>query len=437
MLKDYKQAPFNIENLESWMYRDLKSNNGFIIEDQKGLDKTLNERTILGIYSPMYGSMWGDDKAFEELYSCDCGYLQGKVENERVCPKCGTICRYKDKNVKMTGWFFLDNYKVIHPTLLDIIGKIIPPARLEAMFKIEWAVDEESNKFIKPVINEDSKNIKKYDGIGMIEFRKRFDEIIEFFAAKTKTPTELAFIKENRDKVFTSSLPVMHLFLRPINITDEDMNIFPINNKYSSLSSKVFILNEQYGELDNENEKIVNTHLYSIQKTYKAVLYNIYKLANRKGGIIRNNILGSRYNSTLRCVIVPAEGGKIDEIDYPYLGFLEVYKPEIINLLCKCLQINASEAYRIWFRAGLKFDERVFNIMCYIVDEYEPYIELNRNPTLKYGGISVMKIRKVKPSIRDLTLAIPINIAGAFNADFDGKTLPSLNLLNCGESCYN
>ena len=42
-----------------------------------------------------------------------------------------------------------------------------------------------------------------------------------------------------------------------------------------------------------------------------------------------------------------------------------------------------------------------------IVREESPQIILNRNPTITFGSILLMKIRKVKPDSSDLSLSIP------------------------------
>ena len=45
--------------------------------------------------------------------------------------------------------------------------------------------------------------------------------------------------------------------------------------------------------------------------------------------------------------------------------------------------------------------------MCRVVEEDQPKVIINRNPTIALGSILCMKIRKVKKDSRDMTLAIP------------------------------
>ena len=70
-----------------------------------------------------------------------------------------------------------------------------------------------------------------------------------------------------------------------------------------------------------------------------------------------------------------------DEIDLSYNTFLELYKFKIIYYLMKMDDINLSKAYYIWSRA-YKFDNRVYEIMQFIVKKEKPKILINRNPTL-------------------------------------------------------
>lgn len=426
-----KQVNFYIKDIEEEFHNDMESGNGFIITDKLGIDK--GERTARGIYSPEYGSIWQDDNAFQELYSCECKDMQGKMYDDMVCPKCGTRVKYKDKNIKMTGYLILDNYHVIHPTLYRIIGSLIGGKKLNSILYPAWETDSrgkwaEDGKG-KPIIDEKTRNINKYDRIGLIEFEKRFDEIIEFFYQKRKhKKAEYEFIKKHRDKVFTSYIQVISLILRPIILGDEDFSFAPINREYSILSSKVYDLNHKFAVLNETNEKIVVTRLYEIIQKYDKITKKLAQALNKKQGQIRNGIHGARYNFSTRGVIRPMSTGKTNETDFPYMGFLIMYRPEIMSTIIKLNNVTINEAYSMWLKATVRFDKRIYKIMEYMVSRFDVYILLNRNPTINYGGIMRMKIRKVKSDYNDLTIDVPINALGAYAADFDGDALNSISL---------
>ena len=413
--EEIKKNKIRIFNMEKMMENDIKSGNGFIISDKDGLDKSNTVRLENGIYSPKFGSIWGDENAFEELYSCECKRYKGRKNKGRYCENCESHVIYRGKNTKMTGWFKLNDYKVIHPNVYYKIGSLIGYTRLKEILTPEWVTDV-TGVPRKPEIDENSRNDKKYDHIGFLEFQKRFDEIIDFFYSKKKHKKDAYdFIQENRDSVFTSCLPCMQLFMRPIVLGDEDFNFAKINPKYAALSTKFYNINNK--TYTDKDEKTLNNRLYSIQKTYFYICDMIMDMLNKKEGHIRNDVLGFRTNFCVRAVIASLSGTKMDEIHFPYLGFLEMYRPEILNTLRKLRGITIGEAYMRWKKAQVKFDKTIYKIMCYIVDNYDCSILLNRNPTLSLGGIQEVRIVKVKPDYDDLTIDIPINIITAFGAD--------------------
>lgn len=379
IIDDYEVEP-EVIDYEQQLIDDLEEGNGFIITDRDGLDKNNNIRLENGIYSPKYGTIWGDDNMFEELYSCDCGYMQAKFNLGLICPKCGNEVIFKDKNVHMTGWFKLNKFKIIHPNMYFKIASLIGTTRLKAILLADWEVMQNGNP-IKPNIDQKTRNIKKYDHIGMLEFQKRFDEIIEFFANKKKDKRDTyEFILENREKVFTSALPTIPLFLRPIVIGEEDYGYAKINTKYSTLSTKFYSVNEKYEEYDPAMEKTLVMDLYGIQKRYLEVMDIIFDSISKKNGQIRNELLAFRSNFAVRAVITPLSGTKINELHFPYLGFLEMYRPEIVRTLSKLLDLTVNEAHDIWQNAQLKFDKKVYAVMQYIIENTECSILLNRNP---------------------------------------------------------
>lgn len=423
--KEYDYVKYEIVPMEEYYKEDLANGNAFIIKDKRG--EIQGERCPEGIYSPKYGSIWQDENAFKELYSCDCGKMQGKMYLGSECPNCGTKVVFKDKNIDMTGYFYLENYQVIHPKMFTMIASLIGRKKLITILNPKWETDAKGITY-KPVIDENSKNINKYDKIGMIEFINRFDEIINFFQHKKKKDELYQFILDNKKAVFTKYLPVESLILRPIVLDDEDYNFVPINKEYNILSSKMYELNNKYKYISDVNEKHVNKLLMQIQLRYDNVVTKIQQSMDKKKGLIRNNIHGSRYNHTSRGVITPMPNGKINEIDFPYLLFLEMYRPEIIYLLTTLDNCTVNEAYSEWRKGLVSFNQKIYAIMDYMVTNYKIYILLNRNPTINYGGIMRMRIRKVKNDYTDLTISIPVNDCGAYAGDFDGDALNAISL---------
>ena len=104
-----------------------------------------------------------------------------------------------------------------------------------------------------------------------------------------------------------------------------------------------------------------------------------FETVKSKKGIIRNQICGTRINFSARNIISPAKAGiKIDEIVLPYLTFIELYKFELINIIKTTQGISFKAAEKVWYKATLKFDEKVYLIMKKMIAENELGVLLNR-----------------------------------------------------------
>lgn len=86
---------------------------------------------------------------------------------------------------------------------------------------------------------EVKKSMLTYHNIGLKEFYDHFEEIMEYYKTKRKQKADLIddLIRE-KDKVWTSKLPVYSTVLRPQGITTESYYFSSINVKRSTL--KIF-----------------------------------------------------------------------------------------------------------------------------------------------------------------------------------------------------
>ena len=71
--------------------------------------------------------------------------------------------------------------------------------------------------------------------------------------------------------------------------------------------------------------------------------------------------------------------------------------------------VNLSKAHEIWKRAST-FDPKVYDIMMTIVENEDVRILINRNPTLNFYSMLLMKVRKIKRDGRDFALSVPLSI---------------------------
>lgn len=71
------------------------------------------------------------------------------------------------------------------------------------------------------------------------------------------------------------------------------------------------------------------------------------------------------------------------------VGFVELWKPDIVNLLVKLEGYSYSQAYERWYYAYREFDSKVYKIINYILkhEKHGASIMLNRNPTIDFSGL--------------------------------------------------
>lgn len=129
----------------------------------------------------------------------------------------------------------------------------------------------------------------------------------------------------------------------------------------------------------------------------------------------------------MRQVIVLDPTLKIDEVDMSYKAFIEQFKGHILAYIIKDKGWTITKATN-FLESKFNFDPYVYGVMCRIVENDNIKIILNRNPTITFGSILLMRVRRIKPDAEDYTLAIPSAILPGLNADFDGDVLNTLGL---------
>lgn len=144
-----------------------------------------------------------------------------------------------------------------------------------------------------------------------------------------------------------------------------------------------------------------------------------FALIDGKNGWIRANVLGGEFNFSNRSVIVLDPTLKIDEVDMSYKAFLIQFKGHIIRHLIQERGWTVTRAAN-FIDSKSMFDEDIYRIMNDIIRDEHPKIIINRNPTITFGSILLMKVRAVKRDPNDVTLAIQSAILPGLQA-----TLPT------------
>lgn len=408
---------------------DLKTGKGMIIteviKDKKTTDGSYNKG---GIRSDFFYTDMSSDGAFKERYSCDCGYLMGRSHESAVCKYCQTPVRLVDIDLSKFGYIKLKNYKVIHPALYlfldNIFGEKHKKSILANIIAAPKFVDTDENG--NPLFESEMKE-KEFDkdqpfkNIGMIEFQRRFDEIFEFYVKKNKRLTNIEgnaeFIRQNRDKLFVSHIPVFSSALRFSLIQDEISFVNGADKIYNRLFSAVSRMNKATDELT------VDKKLPYIQKQFGELYDKMFGLINKKDGFIKSGVIAGRMNFTARNVIVSEPSLAADEIILSYITFLETYKFEIIHKLAVSQNISESQAHAEWYRGTICYSEKIYKIIQLMIANDETYCLINRPPTIDVGSILQVKVVDVTREIDDLTMSISLMVLSGLNADFDGDNL--------------
>ena len=415
-------------NWDAAFYHDLASGDAFIISEPA--DVSLDgqkQKSLYGPNSPLYGTSYEDEQAFIERWRCQCGEFKSRQFEGEICPKCGTPVEHRDTNIKVTGWITLGDNRIISPYYFQIlsaaIGKSVFPDIIYAKYKITT-----DGQRVRPKEEDiDVKPSSPFAGIGVDAFYENYENIIEYFKnlKKNKSHTFDLLLKEKR-RVFVSHIPIESTILRPQSVTSDTFYF----NSIDKIINTMFSLSENIKNcIDVERDYILQRLQTKVNE-----MWNInFEELNGKEGLIRGSLLGGSINYSSRNVIVPNPTLHDNEIELSYHTFLEVFKYKIIYYIMKLDDITLSKAYNIW-KASSTFNQKVYDIMMYIVDHCDIKVLINRNPTLNFYSMLLMKVKQVKPDGSDYALSVPLSILPGLNADFDGDLVQkSPNLFNCWE----
>lgn len=366
-------------DLDKERINDLRTGNGFIVTEPKSIKKDLKSDD--GIFSKRFGTTLQDINAFENRYKCKCGHRQGRIYEGIECPVCGTVVEYIDDNYGYFGWLVLqDPYYVIHPAIYAQLRNFFGDNRLK-----EHRIDN----IIKPISTKDEDGFtieatpipedEPYIGLGMIDFINEFDDVMKFYLKKYPQKKEMYNdIMKDRNIVFTQSIPVYTTQLRPFSLEDSQFNYEVANEYYQILAKLVSQVNNDKLKMFRK-KKPKNELLFDTQVQFNKLYSEQIKIMESKRGELRQNF-GGRFNFSSRCVIAQEPQLEIDSIRLPYFALVELLKPTIINILKKSYSITYSNAYKIWYKAQISKDQRIWDIIDqYIKDKgYIPTI-INRN----------------------------------------------------------
>lgn len=391
-----------------------------------------------GLQSEFWGTDFGDENAFQERYACKCKKYIGKMYSGMTCEQCGTVVEYEEPDVTKTGWIILDyDRKVISPIyamkLSDALGKVDGNPVLDRILRSPYRNRDGSEDTSYEMREKEIAELKihPFMGRGFTYFREHFLEILDYYEKK-KPAKAAAFheLRADKDKVFTSCIPVFSSILR-IELPgakDEKLYKMKVNTFFQSIIQTINKINT-YDKEAEESEMVavqIDKLLASCQKEIEELFMAIFKILDGKKGVIQSKVIGGRYDWCSRNIITPNSGDlRADEIDLPYVAGLELLRFEIENLYCKMMGVTAATANAEWKKAKTRYNPIFASIMDHIISNNRIFINLllNRNPSINYGSFMSVTIRSVKHSFEDKAVTLSTSIISLLNADFDGDQI--------------
>lgn len=417
-------------DLDAECNHDIFNDNGFIISSPKPIKDDLKDMN--GIFSTKFGRGLQDLGPFADRYRCECGFeeMRGAINEGRECPICHTKVTYVDDNFSYFGWIRLkEEYHFIHPGLFMSIASFIGFDNLMDILEIKIEKDEDGNEIKNRKVPKD----KPFSGIGMMEFYNRFDEIMEFYRAKSKTKNDkYEDIMSCRNIVFAHCLPVFTTLLRPWKVEGGELHYESCNKIYRMLTAIAVKINNDSLHF-NRNKKNKNELLFDFQKNVKKLFDEINKILSGKKGSVRS-IFGGRFNFISRSVIIPDRTLRLDEIKLSYQCLVGLLQQRIINILNKAYNMPYNEAY-VFLDTNRRTKNKIIEQIIYsIINSYDRGIPVlvNRNPTIAYGGILQCYCVGM---CEGYTMALSLQVITGLAADLSKGPLRTSNLnanvVNC------
>ena len=385
----YYETMLTRVNLDERRKESISNGRGFVINTVQGsLKKNLKDPN--SIFSTRYGQTLQDINPFADRYKCECGFLTSRIHAGIKCHVCNTKVKYVDDDFGYFGWMVLkDPYYIIHPNIYKSIEAFIGQKTLTNIL-IPVDKKDENGFSVEDIKTPDD---EPFFGIGMMEFKDRYLEILEYYRKKNNAKKEDYYrdLLDVKDITFTQSIPVFTTHLRPFKPDASSFHYEDTNEKYTMMSKLVLDINNDSLKI-HRKKKQKKQLLYDLHIKFQELYKLIEEIITGKRGEIRK-CFGGRYNFSSRSVIGPDPLLRIDEVKLPYVALVELMQQTIVNLLQKSYNISYADAFSIWKKAQSVRDERVYQIINGIIND--PLLNvngrrgipilINRNPKVKFN----------------------------------------------------
>lgn len=356
-----------------------------------------------------------------EIARCLCGRLEGNFFKDTLCDKCNTMATtQQDTGAKMC---IPDNVYIafINPTIVRII-------QYETKINIFELINPQNKKIDMDghtIVSED--NPKEAISFDMLynDYENALDLL--FKDVSFKNEEFRAFLYANKDLVLNKSI-----FIIPVRLREAQMHGFKesenshvvtldgINGFYMSALTHI-------NNIKSFSETIITTsnleiEVYELQKTMMELSeFIIDEVIGGKKGLLRNNILSNRICFSGRAPITLRESFEDSNcVTLPREMFIEMYILRIINYLVKNHNMTIFSANNHLLYNRFNPDDLLINgAIKFIIDNEEPIVVINRNPTLRVENMTALVVDSVH---NYSTIRIAKPVLPPLAADIDGDT---------------
>lgn len=429
---------------------DIANGKAVIIDNPESFRKK-NEKNEHGLQSPFFGADYNNNEEYNARFSCACGKMIGSMyaDGYTVCPECGTLITKNETDLKKFGWVFFHGYKILTPIYYEKLKKLL--GTIDGKSYLDMILTIKNKKYDEEHTAEEAEMMVKYNfpyvGLGMTWLKDHIGDILEWYNKKKggkrggKMSDLFDELYQDQYKMFCGALPIYSSAMRSEMPGEKEVKNYrmKINTCYQAIIRCANDINnianapkpdmtELTYNLDKTNLETINILLKKIQENAAEVFAEEYGIIEGKKGIIQSKLIGGRHDFSGRSIIVPgARPLRAEEIEIPYVTFINLFRFEIINMYIKLYDVSVEEANHVVNKAANTFDENIYKIMTILLEEHKYdhslSVIISRNPCINMGSHGSFNIVYIKPNIDDKTVTLNTRVLTNMNADFDGDQI--------------
>lgn len=394
-------AKLELENLDDEVKRLLSENKTFLIKT------SLNYKEILpadecvmqdSLFSWKFGILPNHPEHIRErAYSCECGESYGILKDGEECPHCLSIVVKKE-------------FKTDQMAYIPIPERLLTP---------------EACLFLSKMMSKDMMNRLVTDKLPFNDLYTEYEDILRYCVKKKDqiTQNKLQFALENKEYFFSRYIPVISFKMRFMNISDNmgitKIDTHEVNTPYVQLASIANLWKmstEEYSPL--RTRKLKYDALQLIHKLHEIL---IHAYAAGKGKAIRSDVYATRMPYTSISVLTPlTHYYQQDSCTIGIDTFRSLFKNDIKKILLDKYTDDLFYVNRILrIDTNLSDDDKAL-LKRVFKDMGDTYIYINRQPTIAWGSILVIRVREIRD---ELVLRLHPNLFARLRADCDGDII--------------